>query len=72
MAALDGDTPLVEAVEPANSHELAIAHFVESVKQGKRPDVDEIDGARAVAVCLAAIQSSREGRPIVVDYTQFL
>ena len=66
--ALEGDAPFIEAVAPANSHDLAIAHFVECVREGKRPCADEVDGAKSVAVCLAAIQSSREGRPIKIDY----
>ena len=66
--ALEGSAPLVEVVEPANSHELAIAHFVACVQEGKRPSVDEVDGAKAVAVCLATIQSAREGKPVAVDY----
>jgi predicted dehydrogenase len=60
--------PHVETVEQKNSHESALAHFVECVREGKRPCVDEVDGAKSVAVCLAAIQSSRADRPVTVDY----
>ena len=67
--ALEGSAPLVEVVEPANSHELAIAHFVDCVREGEHPAIDEVDGAKSVAICLAAIQSSREGRPVAVDYS---
>jgi hypothetical protein len=29
--------------------------------------VDVVEGAKAVAVCLAAVRSAREGRPVAVD-----
>ena len=65
--ALEGDWPEVVAVEKANAHHLAIAHFVECVREDKTPSITAEDGARAVAVCLAVIQSAREGRPVKVD-----
>jgi predicted dehydrogenase len=65
---LPGDQPFVEPVAAADSFVLEIAHFVDCVRHGKRPLVDAAEGARAVAVCIAAIQSAREQRPIPVDY----
>ncbi len=68
VAALEGDKPRVLAVEEADSHQRGIAHFIECVRLGTQPAVDVAEGARAVAVCLAAICSAREGVPIKVDY----
>jgi predicted dehydrogenase len=63
------DAPLVRPIPPADSHALEIAHFVECVREGKKPLVDAVEGARDVVVCLAAIRSAREGRPVAVDYS---
>jgi predicted dehydrogenase len=68
LGALEGSEVVVETCPSANSHMQAVAHFVDSVRRGKRPSIDEVDGAKSVAVCLAAIQSSSEGRPVTVDY----
>jgi predicted dehydrogenase len=68
VAGTGPDAPLVRPIPPADSHALEIAHFVECVRDGKRPLVDVVEGARAIAVCLAAIRSARERRPIAVDY----
>ncbi len=68
LADLPGDEPLVEPVAPADSFSLEIAHFVDCVRTGTRPLVDAVEGARAVAVCIAAIRSAREQRPVTVDY----
>jgi len=68
VGALAGDAPDVVQVEQVNPHHRAIAHFVECVGEDKTPSITVEDGARAVAVCLAAIQSAREGRPVKVDY----
>jgi len=72
VAALDGDVPLVQPIEHADSHALELAHFVECVRDDKTPLVTAVDGARDVAVCLAAIRSAREKRSIAVDYTSIL
>ncbi len=63
-----GDGPEVVAVPPANSHALEIAHFVQCVREDRQPLVDVVEGAKAVAVCEAAIRSAREKRPVAVDY----
>lgn len=68
LADLPGDVPLVEPITPAESFDLEIAHFVDCIRTGRRPLVDAVEGARAVAVCVAAIRSARENRPIHVDY----
>ena len=68
VSALQGDKPLVLAVEEVDSHQRAIAHFLECVREDKQPLVDVVEGAKAVAVCLAAILSAREGRPVAADY----
>lgn len=69
LAGLPGDAPVVEAIPSADSFALEIAHFVECARTGRRPLVDVVEGARAVAVCEAAIRSARELRPITVDYS---
>jgi len=68
MDRLEGDKHRVVPLERANSHALAIAHFVECVREDRQPMVNAVEGAKTVAVCLAAIRSAREGKPITVDY----
>jgi len=63
-----GEAPSVLPVEGGDALELEIAHWVDCVRRGTPPAVDVIEGAKAVAVCLAAIRSAREGRPVPVDY----
>jgi predicted dehydrogenase len=66
---LEGDRPAVLPVPAADSHALEIAHFVECVREGRQPLIGAADGARTIAVCVAAIRSAREGKPIAVDYS---
>ncbi|NLE43254.1 MAG: Gfo/Idh/MocA family oxidoreductase [Chloroflexi bacterium] len=68
VADLPSDRQDIIRVELANSHHLAIAAFVNSVLEDRTPPITVEDGARTVAVCLAAIESAREGRPVQVDY----
>jgi predicted dehydrogenase len=68
MDRLAGDAPEVLPVQGANSHAAAIAHFVQCVREDRQPLVDAVEGARAVAVCVAAIRSAQEKRPVTVDY----
>jgi myo-inositol 2-dehydrogenase/D-chiro-inositol 1-dehydrogenase len=65
---LPEETPAILPVEGGDALELEIAHWVECVRSGAPPAVDVVEGARAVAVCLAAVRSAREGRPVAVDY----
>lgn len=69
MDKLEGDKPVAIPVEGANSHALGIAHFVECVREDKQPLVDVVEGAKAVAVCVAAIRSAQEGKPVAIDYS---
>ena len=66
---LAGDQPTILPTPPANSFALEIAHFVECVREDKRPAIDVVEGAKAVAVCLASIRSAQERKPIRVDYS---
>ena len=65
---LEGDKPVVLPIQGADSHALEIAHFVQCVREDKPPLIGVVDGARDVAVCVAAIRSARERKPITVDY----
>ncbi len=65
---LEGDGPTVVPVAGANSHALELAHMVDCIRHDRQPLVDVVEGAKGVAVCLAAIRSAREGKPIAVDY----
>jgi predicted dehydrogenase len=65
---LEGDKPVAIPVKRINSHALGIAHFVECVREDKQSPVDVIEGAKAVAVCTAAIRSAQEGKPITIEY----
>jgi predicted dehydrogenase len=63
-----GDQPEVVTVTQVNSHHRQVAHLVECIRTGKRPEVDVYDGARTMAVCLAVVQSARTGKPVQVEY----
>jgi UDP-N-acetylglucosamine 3-dehydrogenase len=65
--ALPGETPAVLPVEGSDALDLEIAHWVACVRRGETPAVDVVEGAKAVDVCLAAIRSAREGRPVAID-----
>ncbi len=45
---------------------LELKHFLECVEQGRQPDVSAYDGMMAVKIGLAAIESVRMGRPIIM------
>lgn len=63
-----GNEPEVVSVTPANSHHRQVAHFVDCVRTGRTPEVDVYQGARAMAVCFAAVKSARTGMPVAVEY----
>jgi predicted dehydrogenase len=65
--ALPGEAPLVLPVEGGDALDRELAHWVECVRTGATPAVDVIEGAKAIGVCLAAVRSAREGRPITID-----
>jgi predicted dehydrogenase len=69
MDRLEGEAPAALPVESVDPIAREIAHVVESVCTGKQPLVDVVEGARAVAVCLAAVRSARERQPVTVDYS---
>ncbi len=69
---LEGEVPVAVPVGEADSLALEISHVVECVRTGRQPLVDVMEGAKAVAVCLAAVRSAREGRPVAVDYSSLL
>jgi predicted dehydrogenase len=66
--ALPGKAPAVLQVEGRDALELELAHWIDCVRRGVQPSVDVVEGAKAVAVCLAAVRSARAGRPVTVDY----
>jgi predicted dehydrogenase len=53
-------------VQPVNSIAAEVADFVRCVREDRPPPVSVLDGARAVAICLAGIRSAREGRPVAI------
>jgi myo-inositol 2-dehydrogenase/D-chiro-inositol 1-dehydrogenase len=68
VARLAGEAAVGLPVDKADALALQIAHVVDCVRGGKRPPVDIVEGAKGVAVCLAAVRSAREGRPVAVEY----
>ena len=66
---LSGDKAVVSPVEPADAIALEVAHFVHCIRSGQPPLCDIVEGAKNVAVCLAAIQSAQSGQPVTVDYS---
>lgn len=55
-----------------NNHNVAgeIDEMVDAVLGIRPVETDAIEGANTVAVCLAAVRSSEEGRPIVPEYIE--
>ena len=47
-----------------------IEDFIEALVNGKPMPVSSMDGASTVAVCCAAVQSAKEGRPIEIKYPE--
>ena len=41
-------------------------HFITCVLEGRRPLIDEVEGARTVATCRAAVESMASGEPVKV------
>jgi predicted dehydrogenase len=52
---------------PDKGYAQQMAAFVESLRQGRPPQVTVYDGARATIACLAMLQSAREERPVAID-----
>lgn len=46
---------------------LLLEHFIHSLREGKRPEITEMDGMRALEVALAAYQSSDTHQPVALD-----
>ena len=68
LGALPQGAPAVLPVDSGEAIDLEIAHWVECVRTGAPPAVDVVAGAEAVAICLAAVRSARERRPVAVEY----
>jgi len=47
------------------SHVATIDHFVECLLAGRDPQPDGREGARTVAACLAVVESSQSGQPVL-------
>jgi UDP-N-acetyl-2-amino-2-deoxyglucuronate dehydrogenase len=61
-----GDAPETIAVAPANAHDGAVADFVDSVRQGRPPEVPLAAAAQVMAACYAVVRSAREGGVVAV------
>ena len=56
--------PIIKQREPLK---LELQHFVECVKDGRKPLVDAIDGLKAVAIAEAILESMESGRVVELD-----
>jgi len=56
--------PFIEYQEPLK---LELSNFVNSILEGKEPKPNAEDGIRALAICEAALESSRLGKPIKIE-----
>jgi len=56
----------VPRIEAIDSTHFVANHFVECILEDKKPLVDVRDGSKTIAVVEAAIQSSKEGKPVKV------
>lgn len=64
-----GEKPIPVATESPvneNPYQNMLAHFIDCVETGKKPDITGEDGMRAVEISLAALESIRTGRPVKV------
>jgi predicted dehydrogenase len=61
----DAQAPL--AVEPGDAFGAELEHTITCIRTGQPPLVGARDGARAVAVCVAAGRSVAERRPVRVE-----
>jgi UDP-N-acetyl-2-amino-2-deoxyglucuronate dehydrogenase len=66
LGAGSGDGPERIAVTPVDAVGCVVEDFVAGVRARRPPAADVSDGARAVAICVAGIESSRSGRPVPV------
>ena len=68
----DVDAQLVPHRLPVsiNNHNTVgeIQGFVDAIQSGASMPTTGLDGARTVAVCLAAIESAKQGKPVVISY----
>ncbi|MHB0858216.1 MAG: Gfo/Idh/MocA family protein [Anaerolineae bacterium] len=62
-----GDAAVTVELPEGDSFALEAAEFVAAIRAGRQPAVTGEDGARAVAICAAAVRSAREGRPVAVE-----
>ncbi len=76
-----GQTPLVALSQQGSRHDLIghwlvrfeqaylreLTDFVESIAAGRQPRVTGHDGRQSLAIAVAAVESSREGRPVAVN-----
>ena len=51
---------------PMHNHERQIRDMIEAIKQDRRPLVDLFDGKRAVEIILAAYESDRTGKRVML------
>lgn len=58
----------LKTVEEFPYYNDEIEHLIDCLENNKKPLVDEIEGAKTVAVCLAGISSVKKNEPIKIDY----
>lgn len=53
-----------------NNHNIfaEVGEFCSCIAEGRKPILSATEGARTVSVCLAAMESAKERKPITVDY----
>ncbi len=63
------DVVELPAIDKGHRRELDV--LAEAIRTGTPPPIDESAGARAMAMCFAAIESAREGRAVALDGTEW-
>ena len=61
------DIVIEPIIRPREPLKLELQHFVECVKDGRKPLVDAIDGLKAVAIAEAILESMESGRVVELD-----
>jgi predicted dehydrogenase len=48
-------------------HTRTVAAFVTALREGRQPDLDALEGRKAVSIVAACYKSARTGRPVKVE-----
>jgi predicted dehydrogenase len=59
-----GGVPVPSSPTHVSPYYLELQHFIDCIEEGRKPDVKPEEAMAAVALCNAAIESIRTGKPV--------